>query len=312
MGSFNESCMISGMPIGYKTKVRMVLIKKSPHNEGTGIGCYPSWLWSPVSVPIRGEYDDYGSMDPHPEDMDMLELSLVALNRHLHPVELGANQYHDIAVSDISTWRTAQDGLRAGRILIKNRYSASPPSPLTRVYIREEVWQAMLSMKLNHTPWRSKDRATGDGTLEGNYKVANAWFDVYLSEIGKRGNGGPPVPGLEALGPLMAQSMADLASDFEFWFKAEGQSHLIRTEIISTMRDNLANGTWTRETPMFVKLLGSLCELDHVNGMMRTPGKIWMPMATSGQEYHWGTIKKFYKKMLDISTALKKDYDEDR
>jgi hypothetical protein len=305
--------MISGMPIGYKTKVRMILIKKSPHNEGTGIGCYPSWLWSPVSVPIRGEYDDYGSMDPHPDDMEMLELSLAALNKHLHPVELGANQYHDIAVGDISSWKVARDALRAGRILIKNRYTAAPPSPLTRVYIREEVWQAMLSMKDSERSfWRSKDRACGDGTLEGNYKVANAWFDIYLSEAAKYKNSPSSVPGLEALGPLMAQSKADLGSEFDLWFKAEGQSHLIRSEIIFEMRDKLTNGTWTRESPMFVKLLDGLCELDHVNGMMRMPGKIWMPMATCGQEYHWGTTKKFYKKMLDIATALKKDYDEDR
>lgn len=316
MGSFNMACMLSGMPIGYGTAVRMILIKKSPYKQGGGIGCHPTWLWSPCTVAIRGTYTDYGQIDPHPDDAAMLDLSLKAVNKHLFPVEQGKNEYHDVAVKDISTWENIQDGLRAGRILIQNRHSQAEPSPLTFVYIREDVWQAMLTMENEErTFWRSH-RKCGDGTLAGARMVAKAWFDSYLSEVikeKKKRSKDKNFLGasIHALAGLTAQHRADEKSEFGLWFHSEGHSHIIRLEIIGLMRDNLTNGICTMEDPMFIKLFDALCELDHVNGMMNMPTKLWTPMQSSGQEYHWGTISKFYEKMAGISAAAQKEHEED-
>lgn len=60
MGCWNETCMISNLPIMEGETVGAVLIAKTGNPVGTS---YPDEEWTPISPVIMGEYDGYGSLN---------------------------------------------------------------------------------------------------------------------------------------------------------------------------------------------------------------------------------------------------------
>lgn len=59
MGCWNESCMISHLPIFYGEDVYGFLLLESPFDQQF---CYATGRYSPIAV-VRGKYDDYGGIE---------------------------------------------------------------------------------------------------------------------------------------------------------------------------------------------------------------------------------------------------------
>ena len=57
MGSWDATCALSGLSIGYKDRVVAWPVLRSRHNV------YKGGQWSPLGVPVRGVYDTYGGCD---------------------------------------------------------------------------------------------------------------------------------------------------------------------------------------------------------------------------------------------------------
>ncbi len=62
MGSFSFTCSFSKLPIPAGTPVRLFLLTKNPY-EDRSVGCEQTTFWVPRSFPIKGEYDECGSID---------------------------------------------------------------------------------------------------------------------------------------------------------------------------------------------------------------------------------------------------------
>ena len=62
MGSWNETCAISNLPICPGDEVCWVLLTKSPYAVDSG-GCYYDDFFFVRSLPIVGTYDDYGGIE---------------------------------------------------------------------------------------------------------------------------------------------------------------------------------------------------------------------------------------------------------
>lgn len=65
MGSFNGTCFLTQMPIHYGDKIRLIFITKNPtspdyHDSGF---CYSSDMYGAYGLPLKGIYNDYGSID---------------------------------------------------------------------------------------------------------------------------------------------------------------------------------------------------------------------------------------------------------
>lgn len=58
--------------------------------------CYSTAFWSPLLVPFNSEYNDYGGGEN--SSGIAFELVMQAIGKNLTEVEVGENQYHDIAV----------------------------------------------------------------------------------------------------------------------------------------------------------------------------------------------------------------------
>jgi hypothetical protein len=63
MGCWNETCGISQLPILGGDKVKLVVLVGGNSDFILGSGTsYINEIWSPISIPISGEYNEYGSL----------------------------------------------------------------------------------------------------------------------------------------------------------------------------------------------------------------------------------------------------------
>ena len=82
MGSWNGTCGISKMPIRYGDRVKLVLLKPTNHyrSVSTGSGfCDASDMYTPICLPITGEYNDYGCIENIDEQPELFDLIIKAL-----------------------------------------------------------------------------------------------------------------------------------------------------------------------------------------------------------------------------------------
>lgn len=69
MGSWNETCAITHMPICVGDAVRVMFLTKVPDPElGHAGHCHVNHLWSPRFLSIKATYDDYGNVRDVPHD----------------------------------------------------------------------------------------------------------------------------------------------------------------------------------------------------------------------------------------------------
>ena len=64
MGSWNATCLLSGLSIRWESPtVAIFLATKSDSEIDPGGCCYPDEYWFPVGLPMKGTYSDYGIIE---------------------------------------------------------------------------------------------------------------------------------------------------------------------------------------------------------------------------------------------------------
>jgi len=71
MGSWDATCSLSNLSIGYKDRVVAWLVTSNSQ-------FYNPWEWKPFGGPIRGTYNTYGGIDPDTGELDNLSEFLPA------------------------------------------------------------------------------------------------------------------------------------------------------------------------------------------------------------------------------------------
>ena len=71
MGCWNETCLLTRLPIQSGEDTVCVLIAERPEIDGI---CYAHDAFKPVSLPIFGKYDDYGNLEDLSDDCRGLKL----------------------------------------------------------------------------------------------------------------------------------------------------------------------------------------------------------------------------------------------
>ena len=61
MGCFDYRCCVTGLPIRAGDPIKFILLAENPYERDTIIGMGDYWFLR--SWPLRGEYNDYGSID---------------------------------------------------------------------------------------------------------------------------------------------------------------------------------------------------------------------------------------------------------
>jgi hypothetical protein len=163
MGSFASTCCISGLPINNGDAVRWFLLNQSPYNSP--VTCYIYNLWNPRTWPIKAAYDDYGSIRDW-ETGPLLDVILEGFQEDLvgneqatrgmpFPDLLQAVWTGSLTVS--RDYQPILKGLTAVPSAIDKSgfvedYTPGDSQPLMvkQAMIREDVWQALLALKVPH------------------------------------------------------------------------------------------------------------------------------------------------------------------
>lgn len=93
MGSWNKTCGLSNLHIYSGTPVYVFVLEEGRDKTDR---CYSTAFWSPILVPFNSEYNDYGGGEN--SSGIAFELIMQALAENLTEVEVGNNEYHDLAV----------------------------------------------------------------------------------------------------------------------------------------------------------------------------------------------------------------------
>jgi hypothetical protein len=118
MGSFAYTCAISGLPIEAGDKVRYLLLTKNPYHNGAENTCYIHDLWFPRTFPLKGSYNDYGSVEKVTAGVER-EIWLEGLEKDMVERGWGENSCHDVPTKKGLKFDELLNAIQEGRILVE-------------------------------------------------------------------------------------------------------------------------------------------------------------------------------------------------
>lgn len=118
MGSFNETCALSGLTITPGDKVKLVFLSESPYRR-TSRGCYINDHYVLRTPPISGEYADYGKCE-FDESQPVVKLVVDKFREELVEQPFGFNQYHDPPTPADATIHQLLEAAWEGRLQVRD------------------------------------------------------------------------------------------------------------------------------------------------------------------------------------------------
>lgn len=147
MGSWNETCMITNLPITYGDRVKFFLLK----SKGTKS--------VPLFYPISGLYDDYGGIEFIDQDW----------NYHFVTEFLKEKNQ---SIDNVDNFRL-EDFLEAiVRETFKVKYNTNEDSELSYVMIRGDIWNGIIENQINlKLYWDEENNKEIDAKTYCNKKI---------------------------------------------------------------------------------------------------------------------------------------------
>lgn len=142
MGCFSYTCFVSSFPIAAGVPVRFLALVQSPDNEGHFINAVDD-LWQPLALPIKGVYNEYGSVTDL-ESGPITDAFFEILNNLAVERAVGDNRVHDVAVVRGMSNELWLRALWEGRVQIPDRHGAMRLQ-VAQAMVREDVWQLLVA-----------------------------------------------------------------------------------------------------------------------------------------------------------------------
>lgn len=141
MGTWIETCGITQLPISMGDRTKYLILAKVDTfrgNRHSGF-CYPSTHYTMLGPPISGTYDDYGSIKPDKNQRPSVSITHAWLNKA------------GIAGNLSKVLEKIERGEEVATISLDRGFDlALDKSAIGRVLILEDVWNAILEMKLEN------------------------------------------------------------------------------------------------------------------------------------------------------------------
>lgn len=184
MGSWDETCMVTQLPITPGDLVKLVFIRWSPLKDRPfNGGVYHTDTCEPIGGPIECTYDDYGRYKPVEEDKDFAQFIVEAICPYVVERDWGENTCHDVP-----TWKKDLVGkdafvnltniIQENRLLVQEKIlSENRQSGVAMVAIHKDIFDAMISDNFisSLSRWVGKRLFTLDKHIEK--------YDEYLSAL---------------------------------------------------------------------------------------------------------------------------------
>lgn len=302
MGCWNKTCGLSNLHITAGTPVYVFVLERNKTYDQ----CYSTGLFSPLLLPFESVYDDYGGG----EDSSGVALPFVmkGLKDELIEMELGENEYHDIAVKKEGfDDKLFFEACHEDRMQIRGRFDAEP----TQVYftmMRKDVVDAILET-------RKIEEYVGNG--KGTHGWGNNYAYVTFADI------------VASVRPLLEQLLEDMSkTENEFirsmifermhkyrdqfeaakWLSGDGHRYSRIVDIRQVAARALEIGT-LESVNKLQELLVEYLKGVYIDNFMHATRKSWIPGGHEGsQSTSGGALKLLGKVISDVVDKERADW----
>lgn len=161
MGSWNKTCGLSNLHIFAGTPVYVFVLEDVSAERDNS--CYTTSLFSPLLLPFNSEYNDYGGGQN--SGGPAFERIMNAIKESLIEVDVGDNEYHDIAVKrDAFNEELFFDAVHENRLKIKG-WRGKPVNLSFTMFRRDVVDDILENRVIEHYVGSGK----GTGGYGNNY-----------------------------------------------------------------------------------------------------------------------------------------------
>lgn len=163
MGSFNETCGVSGLPIAWRTPCRLFVLR--PHWY---LPLHYQSEWEPLAiVPLKGVYDDYGKL----KDIEATPAFMLQ-----HRILLGAAQefsdetrkrHHEIFKRYPDDPSALYELCERGVLDVRTPHGVRTTAPF---YVREDVYQHVVEITSKAENWHGPFLEHAEEVVDSRFK----------------------------------------------------------------------------------------------------------------------------------------------
>lgn len=327
MGCFDESCCMSNIPIHYNDDVVQIYVTGIDGETCQG-NMYFDTVWTPMSLPIFGKYNDYGDVEPYDNDpgyrflcgplMDIFK----SVTPKLFDTDAGLPSFLSSTHSGV---QPLPDGINS---LTKNEYeiqhsngreysqlNQSNGTRVVKVFIHREIWNNILSLApvkyekniSDFIKWRQLDKSllerikANDLTVYESDELKDA---TRLKELAEE----PDVDVIRIAS--LFKAMYHINPIPEFFSSAHGLNRckalnrVITRHIINEVDDFISNTPTTESTKRVDELLTGmidLCSLYHGSAILN---KAIAPVCHRASQYQEKREMQATIKFLNVAKKL--------
>lgn len=280
MGSWNETCMVTHLPIFAGEPCLGVVLMEASYWSA---GCYATSEYTPI-FSVRGEYDDYGGLADIKE-----ESQIMSVLRTLNPHQLDDTGVL-VPAADLETFHDFVEACQNGLFVKQTRGVTSSGKKQLRlkvIYIKECV----LQLAKQNLEDRYKEDPDLKEYVETSYASAEKATLAYTEAMANGETGGPLFDKdwavYEAINKLFA---------------------LFPTSYPMVTAKSFVRDIWEKEWKRFLPMYHELMQLTMLLGDLR---KNWSPTSGTGSQEDVTPIHRKYLKMWDQElTTLEHRLDE--
>jgi hypothetical protein len=283
MGSWNKTCGLSNLHITAGTPVYVFVLERNKTYEH----CYSTGLFAPLLLPFESVYDDYGGGDD--SSGPALDYIMNMIKKDLVEMEVGDNQYHDIAVKkegfDAEKFFEA---VHEDRLSIQDRFSAEP-TQLYFTMMRKDIVDDILANRTIEEYVGGNKGTIAKWNGEKNYiqyKFADLVADIrpLLNDA------------MEIIGKASKEDRAfKMMSGFEYMFDRDYENKVLkwvrgdgyRYSRIVDMKRVISKGLEIGTVDSINKVAALLEEYlkgIYIDSFMESARKLWVPGGHEGSQ----------------------------
>jgi hypothetical protein len=314
MGSWNNTCGLTNLPIISGEEVYVFPIQEVDNSKYRS-HCYSTALYKPMMVPFVAKYNDYGAGEEC--SGVALDLFVEEMRRELVELEVGENQYHDIAVKrddfDIDKFFEA---VHKYRMFVKGWGTTDRPVYFTM--IRKDVADRMWK-EWTFDQYKGSEGTVPEGFESDQYYIKNvtyakiaAMIPEYLAAISKvveQLNNEEITIDRYIIGSLLLRN--EVAEKFlldgifryfghhDFWDLLNTKECIIKY---------IMSGDLDRAEEFIRNFIIGIM----INHMMESTRRIWLPVMHQGSQSEEYAEYRFLNSLAnDVITARESEFEDD-